>query len=590
MKELAMYFDVTNRKWQPLEDEACVTAEIEDLPYVFVMRYDDELWVWCARHREFERLYDASGMDIVTRKGCKMHGLPACFVHQERKQDYTIHARWRIRQASPDKPVFVGVDILDTIIHWHDGKLCPRVRRFTYADRTYDLGKGEILSFRKAKHCPESVVNTVMEMLKDTAKELYGLRPTIKNFNASKDETISAFLYRPYDLNCYVLKRYFKDMDFIPRDCKNAYYLLCEKFGINPPKGLKKIYAQNPYALPMYRTLLGLGFTDYNYMMPFFSGTNIGPIDFARPFGLGIPFFGVSCNNICDYTYYYDNGEDGDMISQAEIDRLLNGGPYEPISLWEILKFSVDLLISERGERSAAHRLLSFPAKDSSRIGKDICSMLYQYGHEMHPKAIEEFLREGFTKSVHDRLAMEVTALEYGHESISYLLEEERLECEINGYVFELPRFTDDIANLGREMRNCVASYIKKARRKNCTIMSVRKGKNYLVCIEIDGSGNSVLQALGPGNEYLTGDLLHVMNYWIRAMDLTDRTDHLQDDDFDRLSSDAFSLRRFTGENSAANDSDIEMGIHMSSDKQALFFCKKLRMMDGKKLLVILSK
>ena len=33
------------------------------------------------------------------------------------------------------------------------------------------------------------------------------------------------------------------------------------------------------------------------------------------------------------------------------------------------------------------------------------------------------------------------------------------------------------------------------------------------------------------------------MNYWIRAMVLTDRTDHLQDEDFDSLSSNAFSLR-----------------------------------------------
>ena len=36
-----MYLDVVNSKWQVLEDTTFTTAEVEDVPFVYVMSYKD---------------------------------------------------------------------------------------------------------------------------------------------------------------------------------------------------------------------------------------------------------------------------------------------------------------------------------------------------------------------------------------------------------------------------------------------------------------------------------------------------------------------------------------------------------------------
>ena len=115
---------------------------------------------------------------------------------------------------------------------------------------------------------------------------------------------------------------------------------------------------------------------------------------------------------------------------------------------------------------------------------------------------------------------------------MTYPVYTEDLECEINGFRFELPRHTDELAEIGREMHNCVASYTSKTKYHDCTIIVVRKDNCCVACIEIDRSGNNIKQALGVNNERLTGDVRIAVILWVKKMLLFDESSELNMDEF----------------------------------------------------------
>lgn len=549
MVEKALIFHREDGQWHITDDKALQTAEIERLPIAVLLRYADVWRIWCTKHRRFETVTEMHDITYDTNFGCRIRGLSAALDITDDvyffKKEYTIPVRWRFYQKELGTPLFIGVDVMllrfrpsnDPMFH-----NSPVMKNFNYKGITFSM-LDEVIRYsytlRNVKiSFPTAAADVAIDILKDTVEKHWGLRPTTETGFTGINK-LEAFFYRPFDMNSYALKPFFYDFDtLVPKDCKNAYSRLCEKLSIiRPPKSLRKIYTKNPYALLMFKALKLLGFTDYNLMRPFFTGTRIGDIDFSQKGRHQFPFLEQPepSHEISKPT----RGEsftntNSDMISQAEIDALLNGGaPSEPwydYADWDRLSFLVSWSMQEKGELWTARRLLKYSLKPWKRWEMDICRMMIQNFDEISDNAKQMFFQRGLTLQLHDILVKETSHQEVIHEEIIYKPYERDWECEINGFRFELPARTDDIQAIGIAMNNCVASYIYDALHKYCTIIAVRKGKEFVGCIEI--REREIKQALGIGNALMEGELLHAVNYWYRRMLFGLRTEDLVDFDF----------------------------------------------------------
>ncbi len=554
MIERAMYYDVICEKWCFVEDSSFASKEIEDLPIVIIIRNGDILWIWCKEHNEFEAIDDIDGIRFRSRNGCEFYGLPAYFQYNGDRYGYSVEVpvRWRLTYRKDTSVVFSGMDAAKIQMVYHNANpfwRAPRIQMFTYENCVYDMSTGMIKYTIRRNSLPGEVASAVLELLKDAAGDLYGLRPSNLDANTMVDEVV----FRPYDTNRYKLQGYFGKMDFIARDEKNAYHRFCEKLGILPPKSLKKFYAHNPFAIIIYRALLEMGFRDYNLMRPFLTGIRLGSIDFSNSSKFYYPFLDNKTGEIDPETwkeYKTPKSVIGDsaMISEEEIDELLCGGFHSySHSTWNCLQGIVSWMIQEKGEAFAAHRLFRLSREMIAPWQSDICSMLYHYLDQLSDEVRGMFLSKGFSHALHERLVGEINRLKYGHEEINYYPEEKEWECDINGYEFRLPVYTDEIAAIGKKLHNCVASYIGRAVQKECTILFVRREEDLVACIEINRGGTAVMQALGNHNQWLSDELLHVVNYWRSKMSLENRTNHLEDDDYESLEPGYFSYKRLAG-------------------------------------------
>ena len=556
MSSQALYYDIAENKWLPSSDVSLATKEIEDIPVTVVMEAEEKRWVWCSSHRRFELLSKTDCLTLTTAEGCEMTGLPALFSYNPAHNCEKVPVRWLVKHPDGSDSALVGTDVLKIRLlssNEPNFGITPRRTWFSYGNRVYNMADGTARSLIFEGY-PDDILPFIFKKLQDATRDIYGIRPAISEKAMTSRDALTAFIYHPYDLGCYYLSGYIRGMSEIPRDCKNTYYIFCEKLGIKPPKSLKKIYAKNPYALPMYRTLLELGFTDYNLMLPFFEGKQIGDYDFADRNMFGLPFLDADEENekkkdteiTTDLPEPEPNRRRGDMITQAEIDALLNGGFIgKSYTCWERIKSVVDFFMDAKGEKVTAHRLLAYTKGGPVGWQSDVCRMLFDNDNrETLPQELyTDFLKHGFSHALHDRLVTEINRRQYGHEEIKYYPDEMDWECEVLGYKFELPVYTDDIARIGQNMRNCVASYIGDAKSKKCAILTLRRGEDYVACIEISGNGLAIRQALGNHNRRLDGEVLQIVNTWHELMLLRDENGYLLPGDSKPL--DMVSMREF---------------------------------------------
>ena len=559
MEEKELYFDIHEQNWILCRDEAWLNKEIEDIPLVIVMECADDYYIWCKDHRRFELIRENDSVDWRTDT-CVKRGFPVCFRYRSNKKsgilaefcydegdnryknNVKIPVRWRLRIDKKTSTVYIGVDICDVVMLYNNDcfvGFCPRIRQFMYGVSSYEIPNETRTYFQEKISYPKSVIYHSLDLLADLAGNIYGIRPKIPEEKIRDEKTILAFLFRPFDLNCYELTRFVHVSKYVPKDCKNAYYIFCDKLGIEPPKGLKKIYYNNPLALPMYRVLIELGFRDYNLIRLFLDGTQIGSLDFRTVDSYVFPFW-----DDMDYEAFDADEErkkqqpdisyESDMISQAEIDALLNADAADMIRKrrehreWTQLKFMVDWLMKEKGEMVTAWRLYKYTRSGPKRWQVDISNIIYHYFDSLSDKIKQKFLDKGFTIAVHDNLVYEMNHFDFLRREIKYFSYEEDLECEINGYRFELPRYTDEFADVGREMNNCVASYIPDdSYYKNSLIVVVRKDGRCKACIEVKTDKFDICQALGANNKQLAGEDLIAVNIWAEKMLLKDSTDYL---------------------------------------------------------------
>lgn len=563
MIEQALYFNIATNKWEIIEDPKFVSEDIQNLPFFIVLHYGKAIWIWCDKHNAFELVVEMEGMNIKSEKGCVFYGLPTLIYYRDGDCNFLwVHSvRYRIMREKNSPMVLVEQDLADITLFntpisedsarsalftysWYNPPLgiVPLFKKFVFNTSIYNFSKNANQDINTIKENSEKIRTVIVNFALDILEENYKIRS-----NATETD-IYALLFRPFDLNCYKMQGYFGKMTFVPWDIKNAYHLFCKELNISPPKSLKKIYAKNPYAIIMYRTLLELGFTDYNLMLPFFDDVKIFKVNFRDSNKFNFPFLSSEGKIEDDIYNEFQNKYscEGDVITQAEIDRLISGADafYTNYSDWNELSFFAKWFIEEKDERFAAHRLLKYSKTELKGWEMDILSMLYQRYKDLSVEVRQMYIKKEFSYVLHNKLIEECNQLDYGHQEIIYTDFEKKWECEINGYTFKLPKYTDDIVFVGRKLHNCVASYIKEVMKNRCTIIALWKNNIPIACIEVTISRNKVNQALGDHNKILSGDVLHIVSFWMEKMSLTSNTDELTDPEYHMLPKDYFIYKK----------------------------------------------
>lgn len=135
-------------------------------------------------------------------------------------------------------------------------------------------------------------------------------------------------------------------------------------------------------------------------------------------------------------------------------------------------------------------------------------------------------LLRGNIREVHDSLSAYYQKIKSANIHITYSNYEKSLEDNINGFEFRLPEDTYKLIDVGNNMHMCVGSlYSDKAVEKKCTIVVVTYLNKYVACIEV--KNNSIVQAKGPFNSRLKGDVFNSIIEWANKHKLNINTSDL---------------------------------------------------------------
>lgn len=516
MIEESYIFDISKEKWVITENLIIKNHDNYNLPISLIMGFDDsdEKWIWCANHHRYEIFRDGEGLYFHSESNCEIFGIPIYYRFNAKAYDplgnKNIVLRWRIYQREATQPIVISADIilLSFCKMYYLKNSAPRLNRFTYFNYSINMETEHIRHFyaryhNKTETIPSVVIDRVIDILADLNT---GIRPTVITGLKGSDK-LQAFIARPFDINSYALKDFMGNFDnIVPRYCKDGYRQICEALSISPPKSLRKIYIQNPYALIMYSALLELGIKDYNFMRPFFSRTNIANMNFKFITACKIRY--LDENKEIEPS----NDEQYGCITQEDIELLLHPELIPNYDDWDQLVFFTKWIIEEKGEKWAAKQLLFLSQHNDNYVNRDIYNMIYDYFGELSKNAKKLFLKKGFTIKLHDILVEEVNQYKYGHDLIDYQPYEYDYEMQINDYKFMLPKYADDVAKIGKSLHNCVASYMDKIMRKNSTIVYVTKDNNYIACIEVEKG--KITQVLGDYNRQIDNQLCLTVMYW----------------------------------------------------------------------------
>ncbi|MCR5288481.1 MAG: PcfJ domain-containing protein [Treponema sp.] len=145
-------------------------------------------------------------------------------------------------------------------------------------------------------------------------------------------------------------------------------------------------------------------------------------------------------------------------------------------------------------------------------IKKDSVNMFCQYFRYVPKELRSDILDEGFTRFNHDALS----SISYRARSrkivFKYTSEQKKLEDDIEGYSFRLPKDSYQLSEIGAKLHNCVGSYAKDVKNKECTIVYATKDDAYTICIEVQQK--AVKQELTNYNKHPTEEEKKVLATW----------------------------------------------------------------------------
>lgn len=117
----------------------------------------------------------------------------------------------------------------------------------------------------------------------------------------------------------------------------------------------------------------------------------------------------------------------------------------------------------------------------------DAMEMFAKYFKYLSEELKKDVFEDGFTKFNHDALSNISYQVKNKNIVFEYSREQEKLEDDIDGYSFRLPKDSYQLCEIGTALHNCVANYDERVAKKECTIVYVQKDGQYKICIEVRG-------------------------------------------------------------------------------------------------------
>lgn len=117
----------------------------------------------------------------------------------------------------------------------------------------------------------------------------------------------------------------------------------------------------------------------------------------------------------------------------------------------------------------------------------DAMDMFAKYFSHLPEELVKDILEDGFTKFNHDALSNISYRVKNKNIVFKYSHEQEKLEDDIEGYIFRLPKDSYQLSEIGTALHNCVASYAESVQEEKCTIVYAQKDGEYKICIEVQG-------------------------------------------------------------------------------------------------------
>ena len=539
MLEIAFQYDPTQDKWVQCVLKEYVQREIEKIPCVLIMKYEndgytrnleffEERYVFCRKHNQQEKVREVGCNYVISETGCIFEGLVSTGTmvlnaYGYSPQEAYVPFRWRIFQKEASGPINIAADVAEVPPCrasarkiWHNFSVSAHMGKQCMVISKLKGSRSEDWMTKTNVEMPDIVVETGIEALRESTKMVTGIKPSFLS-QMKGNACITAYIERPFDLNIVFLKTFLrnyigKNFDAIfPYDCKDNYRIVCQLLDINPPKSLRKAYSYNPYAVVWYMLFQYWRIKDINLMQKFFY--------------LDECVAGFSLEKV------YITSDESKQIKWS----------WDCSQEWNAMNRYCVWRLSQEGEKKFLHWLYQVSTTDVLQSWqRDTINAFYHHESALSDGIKRILLRDGLTQYVHDQISWEVTAYSKGLEDVQISYEPSILsyQCSINGYEFRLVQDTHTLRHVGLLLQNCVATYREAVIDHRSIIVAVRHEGRYVACIELRHERN-IVQALGSRNQRLNGEALRVCRYWVKMQKLHVDTNHL---DFPDTSQENFDL------------------------------------------------
>ena len=322
---------------------------------------------------------------------------------------------------------------------------------------------------------PESVLCAAYKKLSELAKKFTGLSEAPATINyLSEENTKPRYLSEMYVLtklpcepNLYevLMNKELNDLKFnfkYDRSDTKVLASFLQKAHLKDYRILRKVYAKHPIVLLLCMRLHDSGFRDINL-----------------------------------YNRVIESEENREEI--RHLDRK---------SLVFFSKYS----IKKRGQLSTMNTILRKSEDVDYFMKDDAFCMFRSYFRHIPEELRKDILEDGFTRFNHDALCKVSFSAENRSITFKYSGEQKKLEDDIDGYSFRLPKTNMQMCEIGTALHNCVASYAESVEKKECTIVYAEKDGEYKICIEV--RGKEVCQERIDRNEAPTGEEKAVLSKW----------------------------------------------------------------------------
>ncbi len=322
---------------------------------------------------------------------------------------------------------------------------------------------------------PQSVLCAAYKKLSELAKKFTGLSEAPATINyLSEENTKPRYLSEMYVLtklpcepNLYevLMNKELNDLKFnfkYDRSDTKVLGSFLQRAHLKDYRILRKVYAEHPIVLLLCMRLHDSGFRDINL-----------------------------------YNRVIESEENREEI--RHLDRK---------SLVFFSKYS----IKKRGQLSTMNTILRKSEDVDYFMKDDAFCMFRSYFRHIPEELRKDILEDGFTRFNHDALAKISYSVENRNITFRYSGEQKKLEDDIDGYSFRLPKTNMQMCEIGTALHNCVASYAESVEGKECTIVYAEKDGEYKICIEV--RGKEVCQERIDRNEAPTGEEKAVLSKW----------------------------------------------------------------------------